>query len=123
MLSIIREKMRRDLESQMRPFRAARRAHRPSEGWLRAMRFATGTPVRQIAAYMKFSEKMVYQLERSEQMEKISLGRLGQMARALECDLVYGIVPWQQSLVDRAMALVEKELWRKRYERAGVGGR
>jgi transcriptional regulator with XRE-family HTH domain len=84
------------------------------------MRLATGTPVRQIAAYMRFSEKMVYQLERSEQMEKISLGRLGEMARALECDLVYGIVPWQQSLVDRAMAMVEKEIWRKRYEKVGL---
>ena len=123
MLSIIREKMRMDLEGQLKPFRTARRAHRPTEGWLRAMRFATGTPVRQIAANMKFTDKMVYQMERSEQMGKISLGRLEAMARALECDLVYGLVPWQRSLVDRAMAMVEKELWRKRYERAGVGGR
>jgi hypothetical protein len=37
------------------------------------------------------------------------------MARALECDLVYGLVPWQRSLEDRAMELVEQKLWRKRY--------
>ena len=37
------------------------------------------------------------------------------MARALECDLVYGLVPWQRSLEDRAMELVEQGLWRKRY--------
>jgi transcriptional regulator with XRE-family HTH domain len=84
------------------------------------MRLATGMPVRQIAAYMRFSEKMVYQMERSEQLETITLARLGEMARAVECDLVYGIVPWQQSMTDRAMAMVEKELWRKRYERVGV---
>ena len=120
MYPIVREKLRMDLESQVRPFRAARKARRPPEGWLRAMRLATGTPVHQIAAYMRFTEKMVYQLERSEQLNTISLHRLDEMARALECDLVYGIVPWQQSLVDRAMAMVEKELWRKRYERAGV---
>jgi hypothetical protein len=41
-----------------------------------------------------------------------------EMARALECDLVYGLVPWQRSLEDRAMELVEQELWRKRYGRA-----
>jgi hypothetical protein len=58
---------------------------------------------------------MVFQLERSEQKRKISLERLEQMARALECDLVYGLVPWQRSLEDRAMELVEQELWRKRY--------
>jgi len=117
---IVREKLRMDLESELRPFRAARKARRPTEGWLRAMRQATGTPVREIAEYMKFTDKMVYQLERSEQIETISLNRLGEMARALECDLVYGLVPWQQSLVDRAMAMVEKELWRKRYLRAGI---
>jgi transcriptional regulator with XRE-family HTH domain len=117
MESIVLEKLRMDLERQLRPFRAARRARRPSEGWLRAMRLATGTPAREIARYMDFTEKMVYQLEQSEQRDTISLGRLGAMARALECDLVYGIVPWEQSLVVRAMATVEKELWRRRFER------
>jgi hypothetical protein len=37
------------------------------------------------------------------------------MARALGCDLVYGLVPWERSLEDRAMELVEREIWRKRY--------
>jgi hypothetical protein len=37
------------------------------------------------------------------------------VARALECDLVYGLVPWQRSLEDRAMELVEQELWRMRF--------
>ena len=114
---MVREKLRMDLESQLRTFRAARRARRPTEGWLRAMRLATGTPVREIAEYMRFTEKMVYQLEKSEQTDRITLDRLGEMARALECDLVYGIVPWQQSLVDKAMETVEKELWRRRYLR------
>jgi len=115
MYPIVREKLRMDLESQVRPFRAARKARRPPEGWLRAMRLATGTPVRQIAAYMRFTEKMVYQLERSEQLNTISLHRLDEMARAMRCDLVYGLVPWQRSIEDRAMELVERELWRKRY--------
>jgi hypothetical protein len=46
--------------------------------------------------------------------------RRGERADAvfpLECDLVYGLVPWQRSLEDRAMELVEQELWRKRYWR------
>ncbi|MEI9969540.1 MAG: hypothetical protein WDM87_13300 [Terracidiphilus sp.] len=64
---------------------------------------------------------MVFQTERAEQKRKISLERLEQMARALECDLVYGLVPWQRSLEDRAMELVEQELWRKRYTTQRVG--
>jgi hypothetical protein len=43
------------------------------------------------------------------------------MARALECDLVYGLVPWQRSIEDRAMELVEQELSRKRYTMQRVG--
>jgi hypothetical protein len=45
------------------------------------------------------------------------------MARALECDLVYGLVPWRPSLEDRAMELVEQELWRKRYTGRKAGRR
>jgi hypothetical protein len=35
---------------------------------------------------------------------------------------VYGLVPWERSLEDRAMELVEREVWRKRYttRKAGV---
>jgi predicted DNA-binding mobile mystery protein A len=117
MRRILREKARIDLEQQLRPLRRAQKARRPSEGWLRAMRQATGISVREIAEYMQFTPKMVFQMERSEQQNTITLGRLNDMARAMQCDLVYGVVPWQRSIEDRAMELVERELWLKRYRR------
>ncbi len=117
MRRVLREMARMDLESLVRPLRRARKARRPSEGWLRAMRQATGIPVEQIANSMNFTPKMVFQMERSEQRNTITLDRLGKMARAMQCDLVYGIVPWQRSIEDRAMEIVERELWRKRYSR------
>jgi hypothetical protein len=43
------------------------------------------------------------------------------MARAVGCDLVYGLVPWERSLEDRAMELVEREVWRKRYTARSAG--
>jgi transcriptional regulator with XRE-family HTH domain len=79
------------------------------------MRLAVGIPAEQVADTMGFSTKMVFQVERAEQKRGIRLDRLEQMARALECDLVYGLVPWQRSLEDRALELVEQEMWRKRY--------
>jgi transcriptional regulator with XRE-family HTH domain len=79
------------------------------------MRLAVGIPAAEIADTMGFSSKMVFQMERAEQKRKISLERLERMARALGCDLVYGLVPWERSLEDRAMELVEREIWRKRY--------
>jgi transcriptional regulator with XRE-family HTH domain len=82
---------------------------------LRAIRLASGISTARIAGALDFSRKMVFQMERSEQRKTISLQRLERMARALECDLVYGLVPWHRSLEDRALELVEQELWRKRY--------
>lgn len=115
MLKILRERARIELERQVRPYRRARTKPRPPEGWLRAMRLATGMSTEWIAETMGFTRRMVFQAERSEQRKTISLGQLERMGRALECDVVYGLVPWQRSLEDRALELVEQELWRKRY--------
>jgi transcriptional regulator with XRE-family HTH domain len=115
MRRVLREKARLELERRVRWYRRARLHARPPEGWLRAMRLAVGIPAEQIAEAMKFSAKMVFQMERAEQERRISLERLEEMARALGCDLVYGLVPWERSLEDRAMELVEQEMWRKRY--------
>jgi hypothetical protein len=79
------------------------------------MRLAAGIPAMRIANSMGFSTKMVFQTERSEQRRTITMEQLGRMARALECDLVYRLVPWHRSLEGRAMELVEQELWRKRF--------
>ena len=45
------------------------------------------------------------------------------MARALECNLVHGLAPWRRSQGDRALEMVDQQLWRKRYAgRHGVSG-
>jgi len=85
------------------------------------MRLAVGIPAEEIADRMKFTPRMVFQTERAEQKRNISLERLERMARAIGCDLVYGLVPWERSLEDRAMELVEREVWRKRYTSRRVG--
>ena len=117
MMRVLRERARLELERQVRPYRSARKSPRPPEGWLRAMRLATGIPADQIGKAMNLSTKMVFQIERSEQRKTISLQRLERMARAVECDVVYGLVPWSRSLEDKAREMVERELWRKRYTR------
>jgi transcriptional regulator with XRE-family HTH domain len=115
MRRLMREQARLELERKLRWYRRARLHPRPPEGWLRAMRLAVGVPVEQVSRAMGFSDKMVFQMERAEQKRRISLQRLEEMARAVERDLVYGLVPWERSLEDRAMELVEQEMWRKRY--------
>ena len=122
MRKVMREWARLELERMVRSYRRARVHARPPEGWLRAMRLAVGIPAEEIARNMGFTAKMVFQMERAEQKRTISLDRLERMARAVGCDLVYGLVPWERSLEDRAMELVEREVWRKRYTARRVGG-
>jgi hypothetical protein len=47
-----------------------------------------GIPVREIAEYMEFSPKMALQMEQPEQQNTITLKRLGELAWAMQCDLV-----------------------------------
>ena len=121
MRKVMREQARLELERTVRWYRRARSHPRPPEGWLRAMRLAVGIPAEQIADHMGFTPRMVFQTERAEQKRNIILERLERMARAVGCDLVYGLVPWERSLEDRAMELVEREVWRKRYTTRRVG--
>ena len=121
MRRVMREQARLELERRVRWYRRARLHARPPEGWLRAMRLAVGIPAEEIADQMGFTPRMVFQTERAEQKRNITLDRLERMARAVGCDLVYGLVPWERSLEDRAMELVEREVWRKRYMSRRVG--
>ncbi len=109
----------RELERQLRPYRRALKNRRPRVGWLRAVRQALAIPAEDIARYINLSTKMVFQLERSEQMKKITLGRLEKMARAMNCDLVYAVVPWERSLVEMVEEHLEKRVWEKRLVRLG----
>ena len=68
-------------------------AERPARGWVRAVRDALGISSRQLATRMKISQPAVAQLERSEADGVVQLDTLRRAADALECDLVYVLVP------------------------------
>lgn len=68
-------------------------AERPVRGWVRAVRDALGMSSRQLAARMNVSQPAVAQLERSEADGVVQLDTLRRAADALECDLVYVLVP------------------------------
>jgi transcriptional regulator with XRE-family HTH domain len=119
MRAMKRELAQMDLERQMRPYRRAGTNRRPPEGWLRAFRQAMGLPAEEIARSLKLTTRMVFQLERSEEKKTITIERLENFARAMKCDLVYAIVPWERSMVERASEMAERGVWRKRFAQKG----
>lgn len=78
-------------------------AQRPTRGWIRAIRDALGMTSRQLADRMGVSQPAVAQLEQSETAGRIRLDSLRRAAEAMDCDVVYALVP-RTSLDDTVVA-------------------
>lgn len=65
----------------------------PHGGWVGAIREALGMSRKDLATQMKVAESTVARLEASERAETVQLDTLRRSAGALDCDLVYALVP------------------------------
>jgi predicted DNA-binding mobile mystery protein A len=74
---------------------ALARVPMPSKGWLRAVRDAIGLNQRTVAARMAIRQQTYHQIEQREGKGDISLSSLRRAAEALDCELVYFLVPKQ----------------------------
>jgi predicted DNA-binding mobile mystery protein A len=92
----------KQLERAMEPFLATRQAPRPQKGWLRAIREATGVPLRELSGKLRKSLPLVTSLEKSEADYRITLRSLRDTADALGCELVYALVPKRGNLQELA---------------------
>jgi predicted DNA-binding mobile mystery protein A len=83
----------KQLDRALEPFRAARGVPRPSKGWIRSIRQALGVSSGELARTLGMSRQLPLQLEQSEAEDRITLKSLRAVANALDCDLVYALVP------------------------------
>lgn len=80
------------LDKTLGPWRSLSRA-RPSGGWLRAVRQALGMTTRQLAKSVGVTQAAVADAERTEAKGDITLATLQRYASALDCEVVYALVP------------------------------
>lgn len=66
---------------------------RPRSGWIRAIRGALGMSQAVLAERLGVSSAAVNKLERAELHGGITTGKLAEVANALDCTLVYALVP------------------------------
>lgn len=66
---------------------------RPLGGWIRAIRDALGMTSRQLADLMGLAQSRVVALEKAEANGATTLKSLREAAEALDCRLVYALVP------------------------------
>ena len=84
---------RKHLERRLAPLRDQQNLTRPPRGWIRAVREAFGMTTRQLAQRIGKVQSAVVEMEKSEARDSISLATLRQAAEALDCTLVYALVP------------------------------
>ncbi len=73
---------------------------RPSGGWIRAVRTSLGMSVRQMAERMGITQQSAARLEKNEADDVIKLKSLRKVAEALDCRLVYALVPNEGDLAE-----------------------
>jgi predicted DNA-binding mobile mystery protein A len=88
----------KQIDRALEPFRAARSVPRPSKGWLHTIRRALGVSSAELARRLKTSRQLPLQLEKNEAEDRITLKSMRAAAAALDCDLVYALVPRAGSL-------------------------
>lgn len=81
------------LDRQLVSFPAGKSFSRPQKGWIRAIREAMGITGRELARRLGRVPSLVSALEKSEADYRISLSSLRAAAEALDCELVYALVP------------------------------
>ncbi|MEK7295344.1 MAG: mobile mystery protein A [Actinomycetota bacterium] len=92
---------------------AAALADRPTHGWVRAIRDSLGMNARQLAARLNLSQAAVTQLERTEAQGTIRLDTLRRAADALNCDLMYTLIPrlpLGEMVMDRARLRARRDI-------------
>lgn len=94
---------------------------RPPRGWVKAIRDALGMTAEQLGARIGVSQVRALALEKAEASGSITLASLERAAQALDCRLVYALVPRKsldELVEDRALKLAGQTLQATRHTMA-----
>ena len=81
------------IEEAIMPFRSLADTPPPRRGWVRAIQQALGVTNRQLAKRLRLKPQTIEDMQEYEAKETIKLQTLRKLAKALDCRLVYAVVP------------------------------
>src|ERR1700678_894132 len=102
---------RSQLDARFQELGPAKRYATPVRGWIKAVRGALGMSTAQLAKRLGIKQPSLVELEKSEAKGSIELATLRRVAEALDCTLVYALVPnkpLDSTLRARARAFAQK---------------
>lgn len=108
-----RASARKNLDKRLNFLRNSEALARPSRGWIRAIREALGMTTTQLGKRMGVNQSTALGFETAEMSKGTTLETLERAANALDCRLVYALVPRKslEALVeDRARNLAKKHM-------------
>lgn len=106
-----RAKALKKLDADLRWFRLAARKTPERKGWVREIRLAMGITAPELARKAEISRSEVFRGEEREELRSISLATLARLAEAMECRLVYAVVPKRGTLQDQSLDRAWKTLF------------
>ena len=104
---------RRQLDKRLNSWRNIENQARPPRGWIKAIREALGLTAAQLAERLGVSQPRMFTIEKAETTGSITLDSLERAANALDCRLVYALVPRKpldQLLSERAEIKAKQRL-------------
>jgi predicted DNA-binding mobile mystery protein A len=101
------------LDDRFKAMSPSMRQSRPVRGWIKAIREALGMTAAQLAKRLGVKQPSVVAIEQSEAKGTIELATLRRAAEALDCTLVYALVPnkpLEQTVRERARLFARRRL-------------
>jgi|ERR1039458_6768636 predicted DNA-binding mobile mystery protein A len=100
------------LDNRFKEIRPVTRFASPVRGWIKAIREGLGMSSGQLAKRLGIKQPSVVAMEQSEAAGTIQLATLRRVAEALDCALVYALVPnkpLEATVRDRARTLARRQ--------------
>ena len=104
---------RKNIDKRLSKLNNLQSLARPPRGWIKAIREALGMTSTQLAQRMGISQPRASEIEKSEITGSLTFDTLQRAAQALDCQLVYALVPrkpLQELVVERAENLARIRL-------------
>jgi len=102
---------RKHLEERFKALGPVKRYTSPVRGWSKAIREALGMTTAQLAKRLNVKQPTIVAIEQSEERGTIELATLRRVAEALDCTLVYALIPnksLEATIRDRARAFLDR---------------
>ncbi len=101
------------LDERFNQLRPVSRYAPPNRGWIKAIRQALGMSTSQLAKRLQVKQPSVIALEQSEAKGTMQMATMRRVAEALDCTLVYALVPnkpLEAMVRDRARSFARRRL-------------